>query len=66
MILQLDPPIPLVTPKGNGFAHLIIDYGQEQNLIWVVFINKTGECWSYTNQEIKLQKNITMHIRDNE
>jgi hypothetical protein len=27
--LQLDPPIPVITPKGDGYAHLLIDYGPE-------------------------------------
>ena len=26
MILQLNPTIPIVTPKGKGYAHLVIDY----------------------------------------
>ena len=60
MLLQLNPPIPLVTPKGKGFAHLVVDYGQEHDLIWTVFIDETGECWSFRNQEIRLQKNITL------
>ena len=51
MLLQLNPPIPLVTPKGKGFAHLVVDYGQEHDLIWTVFIDETGECWSFRNQE---------------
>lgn len=59
MILQLNPPVPLVTPRGNGFAHFLIDYSTEHDLIWVVFIDETGECWCYKNQEIRLQKNLT-------
>ena len=34
MIVQLDPPIPLDTPRGKGMAHLLIDYGVEYHLIW--------------------------------
>lgn len=60
MILQLQPPIPLETPKGKGFAHLLIDYGPEFDLIWVVFIDETRECWSFRNVDIKIQKNITL------
>lgn len=29
---QLDPLIPLDTPKGPGMAHLVIDYGFEHHL----------------------------------
>ena len=60
MHLQLNPPIPLDTPKGKGFAHLVIDYSQEHDLIWVVFIDETRECWAFRNQEIRIQKNITL------
>lgn len=60
MIKQLDPPIPLLTPKGEGLAHLVIDYGPEHNLLWVVFLDDTGECWTYQNSDIRAQQNITM------
>ena len=55
MIFQLDPPIPLSTPKGDGYAHLVLDYGQEFHLLWVTFIDETGECWTFPNPEIRLQ-----------
>jgi len=60
MIIQLDPPIPVLTPKGAGLAHMVIDYGPEYNLFWVVFIDTTGECWTYANMDIRAQKNITL------
>jgi hypothetical protein len=59
MITQLNPPIPLETPKGRGFAHLLIDYGIEYDLIWVTFIDETGECWCFRNPEIRIQHNLT-------
>lgn len=60
MFTQLNPTIPLTTPKGNGQALAVIDYGSEHNLIWVIAIDDTGEIWSYQNPEVKIQKNITM------
>ena len=62
-MLQLNPPIPLDTPKGAGYAHMVIDYGQEHYLLFVCFINDTGECWLFPNRDIKMQKNFTMGIR---
>ncbi len=59
-MIQLNPPIPLSTPRGNGLAHFVIDYGPEHNLIWTVFLDDSGECWSFSNPEIRAQKNITM------
>jgi len=60
MMLQLNPPLPLNTPKGKAWAHLVIDYGQEHDLQWVCFIDATGECWTYSNPEITIQNNITL------
>ena len=60
MILQLNPPLPILTPKGSALAHFLIDYGLEHDLIWVAFQDETGECWSYSNPDIRAQQNITM------
>lgn len=59
-VTQLDPPIPLMTPKGSALAHVLIDYGAEHDLIWVCFQDDSGECWSWANPEIRAQKNVTM------
>jgi hypothetical protein len=59
-LLQLDPPLPVDTPKGPGIAHLVIDYGAEHNLFWTVFLDASGECWTFANPQIRAQKNITI------
>jgi len=59
MILQLNPPLPVITPKGKAWAHIVIDYGPESDLIWVCFSVRNGECWSWPNKLIKMQENIT-------
>lgn len=60
MILQLNPPLPLETPKGKGLAHFIIDYGIESDLYWVCFQDETRECWTWNNKDVKIQRNITI------
>jgi hypothetical protein len=59
-MLQLNPPIPMNTPKGEGFAHILIDYGPESDLYWTVLITATGEIWTYANREVRASKNITI------
>ena len=59
-MLQLNPPLPLNTPKGEGFAHLVIDYGPESDLYWTVLITETGEIWTYANKYVRASKNITL------
>jgi hypothetical protein len=60
MIIQLNPPLPIVTPLGKGLAHVLIDYGIEHDLMWVCFQNETGECWTWSNKDIRADKNITI------
>ncbi len=60
MILQLNPPIPVNTPKGEGLAHVLIDYGIESDLMWTVFLTSSGECWTFTNPQIRACKNISI------
>ena len=59
MIQQLNPPLPLDTPKGPALAHLVIDYGPEHNLLWVCF-GHDGEIWTWDNTKVRASKNITM------
>ena len=59
-VLQLNPPLPMNTPKGEGFAHVLIDYGPESDLYWTVIITETGEFWTFSNREVRASKNITL------
>lgn len=59
-MLQLNPPLPMNTPKGEGFAQFLIDYGPESDLYWTVFITETGEIWTFANREVRASKNITL------
>jgi hypothetical protein len=60
MIVQLNPQLPLLTPKGKAYAHFLIDYSQEHDLQWVCFIRDTGECWMFPNPEVRLESNETL------
>jgi hypothetical protein len=58
-LIRIDPPIPLLTPKGKALAHFLIDYGFEHDLYWVCFQEESGECWTWNNKDIRAQNNIT-------
>ena len=60
VIVQLNPAIPVLTPKGKAMAHLVIDYGVEADLLWTCFQDDTGECWTWRNSEIRAQTNISI------
>ncbi len=59
MITRIDPAIPLISPKGPCLAHFLIDNGIETDILWVCFQDNNGECWTWSNKDIRAQKNIT-------
>ncbi|MBC7712956.1 MAG: hypothetical protein H7177_06440 [Rhizobacter sp.] len=60
MITQLNPQIPMDTPKGPGLATFLIDYGMEHDLYWVVFIDESRECWTLSNRDVRVQQNLSI------
>jgi hypothetical protein len=63
MLTQLNPPLPLLTPKGKAWAHLVIDYGPEADLMWVCFQDEDGACWTWSNRDVRIQANATLGRR---
>ena|ERR1700722_6523305 len=65
-MLQLNPPIPLNTPKGEGLAVLVSDYGPDFDLWWTVIVTKgefAGQVWTYPNPEVRGVANVTLGRR---
>lgn len=60
MIVQLNPPLPVISPYGPALAHILIDYGIEHDLLWVCFQDDNNECWTWSNRDIRAQPNITI------
>ena len=58
-VLQLNPPIPVITPLGSAQAHFIWTEGIEQEVIYGCFQQETGENWWFPNHQIRLCPNIT-------
>jgi hypothetical protein len=47
------------TPKGHAFAHFLVDYGVEFDLVWVCF-QQSGEIWSWANSYVRAAQNVTL------
>lgn len=58
-MLQLNPPLPVYTPRGTGVAHLAIDYGLEHDILWVVALDSDGQFWVVPNSEVRARWNVT-------
>lgn len=59
-MLKLDPPIPVETPKGKGYAIFIRDYSLEYDDMWTVVLDSNGEFWTFNNKDVRAQKNYTL------
>ena len=59
MILQLNPALPLKTPRGKALAHFVIDYGIEHDLLWVCF-ESDGQIWTWSNKDVRADVNLTI------
>jgi hypothetical protein len=64
-LLQLNPPLPVLarTVDGlwsKGWAHVLIDYGIDADLLWVVFFDAGGACWTVRNKDLRAQANWTI------
>lgn len=57
MILQLNPPIQVKTPLGNGLALFIIDYSININTVWVVRLDDNGTVKHLDSNDIFVRDN---------
>ena len=63
ILFRLEPPIPLETPKGLGFALFLRDYGMDHDDLWTVAITETREVWTFRNSEVRVVENATFGRR---
>ncbi len=60
-LLQLNPPIPLLTDDGRKCtALLVIDYGPEHPTMFLVGMDESRELWVLPQHKLRLQDNVTM------
>ena len=57
MMLQLNPPIWVQTPIGEGHALLVIDYGPSINTVWVVHHFAGGKVSHVDSSEVRVMGN---------
>lgn len=64
MMLQLNPPIHVKTPLGEGDALLVIDYGCHLNTVWVVWLFDNGRVNHFDSSDIQVYGNLMYGIPD--
>ena len=58
----LNPPFPVVTIHGEGYAMMHIDYGMMENGCFLVASKKDGQFRYYSVIDCKLAQNFTYEI----
>lgn len=56
-MIQLNPPIWVSTPLGEGHALLVLDYGVSVNTVWVVHQFDTGAVVHVDSSEVRVMGN---------
>lgn len=56
-MLQLNPPIHVTTPKGEGFALVLLDYGPCMNTVWIVHLFASGKVIHVESCEVRVMGN---------
>lgn len=62
LMLEFRKPIPVVTPKGDGYAIYVTDGGTYENDIWTVVLQAGGNILHFRVNQIKIYKNATFDI----
>jgi hypothetical protein len=57
MMLQLNPPLWVSTPLGEGHCLFLIDYGPSINTVWVIHQFETGEVVHVDSSEVRVMGN---------
>lgn len=62
MMIQLNPSIPVyvITKDVSGECVGWIDYSKEDDLLWIVALDSTGEVWIEPNKNIRLLANYSI------
>jgi len=62
MILQLNPPIWVQTPLGEGDCLVLIDYGPNLNTVWLVHLFDDGRVLHFDSSDIRAMGNLMYGI----
>ena len=61
-MLQLNPPIHVMTPLGEGDCLVIMDYGVHVNSVWLVWIFDSGRVSHFDSSDIRVMGNLMYGI----
>ena len=63
-MLQLNPPIPVMTPSGEGLVHVLRDYEPNSGQRWPLLINQAEGMLTYANRQMRSAKEIGLRCAE--
>lgn len=66
MMLEFKQPIPVITPKGEGYALYVVNNGMWENDVFCCSLCDTGQLLHFTTSQLQLHKNHTFDIKNKE
>lgn len=61
-LLRLSPPIYVMTPLGEAYAHVLIDYGIDHNTVWLAANCETGSVAHFDSSEVRFMGNEMLNL----
>lgn len=58
-LIQLDPPLHLVTPLGKANAHFLLYIDDDHYAVYGCFQEATGENWWWLSKHVRLDTSVT-------
>lgn len=65
LIHEVQQVLWVTTQHGDGIVLFLIDYGPQENTIFVVALEKDGVIKHYNSNDVRLCKNDTFNINKN-
>ena len=63
-IHELQQILWVITPHGDGIVLFIMDYGMQNNTVWVVALEDNGVIKHYDSNQIRLCHNNTIEFNE--
>ena len=62
MMLQLNPEMWVMTPKGEGLAFVVTDYGLDHNKIFTVML-QSGDILDFDIKDLRRTENPSFGVK---
>jgi hypothetical protein len=62
MMLQLNPEMWMMTPKGEGMAFIVTDYGLDHNKVFTIML-QSGDILDFDMKDVRRTENPSFGVK---